>query len=67
MADRLTPEMRSALMARIGPKDTLAERVVRRALHALGYRFRPHRRDLPGTPDIAFPGRRCVIFVHGCF
>jgi DNA mismatch endonuclease, patch repair protein len=54
-------------MSRIGGKDTLPERIVRRLLHRLGYRFRVHRRDLPGTPDIVLPGRRKVIFVHGCF
>ncbi|MXX69847.1 MAG: DNA mismatch endonuclease Vsr [Gemmatimonadales bacterium] len=58
---------RSANMARIGSKDTHPELVVRRLLHSLGYRFRLHRRDLPGTPDICFPSRRKVIFVHGCF
>lgn len=67
MADRLTPEARSALMARIHGKDTKPELVVRRLLHAMGYRFRLHRRDLPGTPDIVLPGRRKAIFVHGCF
>ena len=61
-----TPE-RSALMARIRGKDTTPELVVRRLLHSLGYRYRIHRADLPGTPDIAFIGRRKAIFVHGCF
>ena len=54
-------------MARIGSTDTVPELTVRRLLHRLGYRFRLHRRSLPGTPDICFPGRRKVIFVHGCF
>ena len=54
-------------MASIGKKDTTPELVVRKALHRLGYRYRIHRKDLPGTPDIAFPSRRKVIFVHGCF
>jgi DNA mismatch endonuclease (patch repair protein) len=67
MTDRLTPEARSALMARIRGKDTEPERAVRRLLHAMGFRFRLHRRDLPGTPDIVLPGRRKAIFVHGCF
>ena len=67
MADNRTPESRSALMARIGGKDTAPELVVRRLLHSLGYRFRLHRRDLPGTPDIVFPSRRKAIFVNGCF
>ncbi len=61
-----SPE-RSANMARIRSKDTQPEMAVRRLLHALGYRFRLHRRDLPGTPDICFPGRKKAIFVHGCF
>jgi len=54
-------------MSRIGGKNTAPELVVRRLLHALGYRFRLHRRDLPGTPDIVFPSRQKVIFVNGCF
>ena len=58
---------RSANMARIGSKDTQPELIVRRLLHGLGYRYRLHRRDLPGTPDICFPSRKKVIFVHGCF
>ena len=61
-----SPE-RSALMARISSKDTKPEMAVRRLLHALGYRYRLHRRDLPGAPDVAFPGRNKAIFVHGCF
>lgn len=67
MADSLTPEARSRNMAKIKGKDTGPELLVRRAAHALGLRFRLHRRDLPGTPDLAFPGRRVALFVHGCF
>jgi DNA mismatch endonuclease (patch repair protein) len=67
MADNRTPESRSALMSRIGGKDTAPELAVRRLLHALGYRFRLHRRGLPGTPDIVFPARRKIVFVNGCF
>lgn len=67
MVDILHPEARSRLMASIRGKDTKPEMIVRRCLHAMGYRYRLHRRDLPGTPDIVFPGRRAVIFVHGCF
>lgn len=67
MVDNRSPESRSALMSRIGGKDTAPELIVRRFLHGLGYRFRLHRRDLPGTPDIVFPARRKVIFVNGCF
>ncbi|WP_420135049.1 very short patch repair endonuclease [Rhodopseudomonas sp.] len=58
---------RSALMARIRAKDTKPEMVVRSAAHRLGFRFRLHRRDLPGTPDLVFPKAKKVIFVHGCF
>lgn len=58
---------RSALMARIGPRDTRPELLVRSLVHRLGFRFRLHRRDLPGTPDLVFSSRRKVIFVHGCF
>lgn len=54
-------------MSRIGPKGSRPERIVRKLAHALGYRFRLHRRDLPGTPDLVFPGRRRVVFVHGCW
>lgn len=65
--DKLTETARSALMAKVHGKNTLPERMVRRLLHALGYRFRLHYRKLPGKPDLAFPGRRKVIFVNGCF
>jgi DNA mismatch endonuclease (patch repair protein) len=67
MVDNRTPESRSALMARISGKNTAPELIVRRLLHSLGYRFRLHRRDLPGTPDVVFPSRRKAIFVNGCF
>ena len=67
MVDRLTPERRSRLMARIGSRNTLPELRVRSLLHRLGYRFRLHRRDLPGTPDIVLPRFGKAIFVHGCF
>lgn len=67
MTDRLTPERRSWLMSRVHSRDTIPERVVRSLVHRLGYRFRLHRRDLPGTPDLVFPSRRAIIFVHGCF
>ncbi len=58
---------RSATMRAVKSRDTKPEITVRRVLHSLGYRFRLHRKDLPGTPDIVLPGRRKVIFVHGCF
>ncbi len=67
MADPLSPERRSANMRAIGSKDTIPELAVRRAVNALGYRFRLHRRDLPGKPDLVFPRLRKIIFVHGCF
>lgn len=54
-------------MARVGPRDTKPELIVRRMLHANGWRYRLHRRGLPGTPDLVFAGRRAVIFVNGCF
>jgi DNA mismatch endonuclease, patch repair protein len=63
---RVSPK-RSAIMARIGPKNTAPEIVVRRILHRLGFRFRLHRRDLPGTPDIVLVRQRIVLQVHGCF
>ncbi|UWS78016.1 very short patch repair endonuclease [Phaeobacter sp. G2] len=58
---------RSEMMSRIGPKDTKPELVVRRALHACGYRFRLHRKELPGKPDLVLSKYRSAIFVHGCF
>lgn len=54
-------------MARISCKGTKPELTVRKLAHSLGYRFRLHRRDLPGSPDLVFPGRKLVLFVHGCF
>lgn len=65
--DRLSPERRSWLMSRIRGANTKPEIEVRSMLHRMGYRFRLHRRDLPGTPDIVLPGRGAVVFVHGCF
>ncbi|RAZ78251.1 very short patch repair endonuclease [Mesorhizobium atlanticum] len=67
MADRLKPEQRSALMAKVKGKDTGVELRVRRLLHGAGYRFIVHSKRFPGTPDIVFTRRRKVIFVHGCF
>lgn len=58
---------RSANMAAIKAKNTKPEMAVRRALHGLGFRYRLHRKDLPGKPDLVFAARRKVIFVHGCF
>ena len=67
MADIVTPDVRSRMMASIGPANTKPEMLIRRRLHALGYRYRLHVKGLPGKPDLVFPGRRAVIFVHGCF
>lgn len=67
MADRITPEQRSAVMARIRRANTKPELTVRRVLHGLGYRFRLQLSGVPGRPDIAFPKRKKAIFVHGCF
>lgn len=67
MADRLSPERRSWLMSRVGSNDTGPEMRVRKVAHAMGLRFRLHRKDLPGHPDIVFPRWRIAIFVHGCF
>ena len=67
MTDTLSKEQRSANMRAVKSRDTKPEKVVRQMSHTMGYRFRLHRRDLPGTPDLVFPSRRKVIFVHGCF
>ncbi len=67
MADVLTPEQRHRNMAAIKSKNTKPEMIVRKVTHSLGFRYRLHRKDLPGKPDLVFPGRRKVIFVHGCY
>lgn len=67
MVDVVSPESRSRMMSGIRGKDTKPEMIVRKALFATGYRFRLHRRDLPGAPDVVMPGRKIAIFVHGCF
>lgn len=67
MVDTLSVNARSKLMSRVRGKNTAPEMSVRRALHAAGYRFRLHRRDLDGKPDIALSRYRVVVFVHGCF
>ncbi len=67
MTDVHTPAQRSYNMSRIRSRDTRPERIVRSLVHRMGYRFRLHRKDLPGKPDLVFPGRRKIIFVHGCF
>jgi DNA mismatch endonuclease (patch repair protein) len=67
MTDTHTKEQRSRNMARVKNKNTAPELLVRSLLHRMGYRFRLHRRDLPGSPDIVLPRHKKVIFVHGCF
>jgi DNA mismatch endonuclease (patch repair protein) len=67
MADFMSPELRSAHMAKIRSKDTKPEIMLRRVLHRAGFRYRLHDRRLPGKPDLVFAGRRKVIFVNGCF
>jgi DNA mismatch endonuclease, patch repair protein len=65
--DRLSPSERSQHMRRIRKVDTRAEIIVRRLIHSMGFRFRLHRRDLPGTPDIVMAKTKKVVLVHGCF
>lgn len=67
MPDIVDPETRSRMMAGIRSKDTKPEIAIRRRLHALGYRYRLHPKDVPGKPDIALPRFRAAIFVNGCF
>lgn len=67
MVDVLTPQQRSRTMRAIVSRNTAPELRVRRLLHTMGFRFRLHRRDLPGTPDIVLPKFRTVVFVNGCF
>ncbi len=67
MSDVVSSEIRSRMMSGIRGKDTKPELTVRKALFAAGFRFRLHRRDLPGVPDVVLPGKRVAIFVHGCF
>ncbi len=67
MVDTVSPEVRSRIMAQVKSKGMKPEMKVRRLLHGLGYRYRLHRSDLPGRPDLVFPSRRKVVFVNGCF
>lgn len=67
MADIVSAAVRSRMMAGIKGKNTNPELLLRKGLHARGFRFRPHDRSLPGTPDIVLPRYRAVIFAHGCF
>jgi len=65
--DHLSPGARSRAMRRVRSHDTTPERIVRSIAHSLGFRFRLHRRDLLGSPDLTFPRLRAVVFVHGCY
>jgi len=67
VTDVYGPAKRSAVMRQVKSRDTTPERLVRKALTGLGVRYRLHRKDLPGNPDIVMPGRRLALFVHGCF
>jgi DNA mismatch endonuclease, patch repair protein len=67
MTDVHTREVRRANMAAVRSRDTKPERIVRRVVHGMGFRFRLHDRELPGTPDVVLPRHGKVIFVHGCF
>jgi DNA mismatch endonuclease, patch repair protein len=67
MTDTLSPQDRSERMSLIRSKNSKPELFVRRLIHSLGFRYRLHGRDLPGSPDLVFPSRNAVIFVHGCF
>lgn len=67
MTDHISPRRRSENMRRIKDQGTKPEMIVRRMVHAIGYRYRLHDPGLPGKPDLVFPSRRKVIFVHGCF
>lgn len=65
--DNLTSKERSHQMGLVRPKDTKPELFVRRIVHGMGYRFKTNRMDLPGRPDLVFPIRKKIIFIHGCF
>jgi len=66
-ADKLSTTQRSKIMRSVKSKDTSPEILVRSILHSIGFRFRLHRKDLPGTPDIVLPKYKTAIFIHGCF
>lgn len=67
MTDRVSPRVRSAVMAAVRSRGTRPELAARKALFSAGHRYRLHRRDLPGSPDIVLPRYRTAVFVHGCF
>ena len=65
--DTISPERRSENMRRIRSEGTAAEMAVRHLVHSMGYRYRLHRKDLPGRPDMVFASRRKAVLIHGCF
>ncbi|WP_017842818.1 very short patch repair endonuclease [Methylotuvimicrobium buryatense] len=67
MTDKVSPEVRSRMMAKIKARDTKPEMIIRKILHALGFRYRLHVKKLPGCPDIVLPKYKAVIMVNGCF
>lgn len=67
MVDTVDKATRSQIMARVRSKHSFPEMLVRKLLHNAGYRYRLHQKELPGCPDLVFPGRKKVIFIHGCF
>jgi DNA mismatch endonuclease (patch repair protein) len=67
VADHVNPETRSRIMAAVHSKNTKPELAVRKIVHSLGYRYRLHVQTLPGKPDLVFPARRKILFVHGCY
>lgn len=67
MADTIVPSLRSVVMSKVRSKNTRPELIVRKLVFGAGYRYRLHVKTLPGSPDLVFPGRKKVIFVHGCF
>lgn len=67
MTDIYPKEKRSAIMRKIGPIDSTQEIYIRKIAYSMGYRFRLHRKELPGNPDVVFPKYKKVIFIHGCF
>ena len=67
MTDTVSPKIRSEVMARVGSKDTKPELLIRKGLHARGFRYRLHAKELPGKPDMVFPRYKSIILVNGCF
>lgn len=65
--DKFSKEKRSEIMRQVKSRNTKPEKIVRSLIHSMGFRFRLHKKDLPGKPDMVFPSKRKVVFVHGCF